>query len=307
MPAATMQVPVHEAPSDPLVLQAWLSERSTEMRASAAEHGAVIIQGVPDLSTDVFEEIASLLLGGQPAGYRGGDSPRELLGDGVYTSTSLPATESLPLHNEMSYSNRYPARVLFGCMQPARAGGNTPLCDGRQLLGLIPESFLEKAVENGLTYFQRMHSGQGYGKSWMDTFETSDREEMETWLSENQLDFSWTGEILTVAETIRPVVSHPETREPAWFAQVDQWHPSSLDPEIRDVLEEVGYLYHDVTFGDGSPIDDEDARRIGELGRQLAWSRPWTRGDVMLIDNLIALHGREPYDGSPRRILVSML
>jgi alpha-ketoglutarate-dependent taurine dioxygenase len=32
---------------------------------------------------------------------------------------------------------------------------------------------------------------------------------------------------------------------------------------------------------------------------------PWQAGDVMVIDNILAMHGRKPYRG-PRRIVVAM-
>jgi hypothetical protein len=32
---------------------------------------------------------------------------------------------------------------------------------------------------------------------------------------------------------------------------------------------------------------------------------PWRQGDVVLLDNMLALHGRKPFSG-PRKILVAM-
>jgi alpha-ketoglutarate-dependent taurine dioxygenase len=302
-----MDIPVISGPGDVTALEQWLTEEAGRLRSSAAERGALVITGLGELDPATFERLAPRLLGGHPLDYSGGDSPRELLADGVYTSTSLPAHQTLPLHNELSYSGRYPSRLMFGCQTPAVNGGSTPLCDGRQLLERIPEQFLVKAVECGLTYTQRLRTGAGYGKSWMETFESDDRDQVESWLSARGVTYRWLGDVLEVAETVQPVVMHPETGESAWFAQVDQWHPSSLDPEIREILEETGYAYHDVTYGDGSPIADGDARGLGDIGSELSWSRPWASGDLMLVDNLVTLHGREPFDGSPRKILVSML
>jgi alpha-ketoglutarate-dependent taurine dioxygenase len=62
---------------------------------------------------------------------------------------------------------------------------------------------------------------------------------------------------------------------------------------------------HDCTWGDGTPISDDD---VGEMRRCVAGcttSFPWRRGDVLLIDNVLVAHGRRPFRG-PRRILVSL-
>jgi alpha-ketoglutarate-dependent taurine dioxygenase len=44
---------------------------------------------------------------------------------------------------------------------------------------------------------------------------------------------------------------------------------------------------------------------IRDLYRDAALSFPWQRGDVLLVDNFLAVHGREPFSGE-RRILVAM-
>ncbi|MDI5941779.1 TauD/TfdA family dioxygenase, partial [Micromonospora sp. DH15] len=57
--------------------------------------------------------------------------------------------------------------------------------------------------------------------------------------------------------------------------------------------------------GDGSPIDDEVVAGIRDLYREHAVSVPWQRGDVLVVDNFLATHGREPFSGD-RQILVAM-
>lgn len=302
-----MRPVVLTVPETPENFLEWLSTRVAELHAKAAESGAVWLRGLTALSKSLFEQFAPVLLGGTPIGYQGGDSLRERLSAGVYTSTSFPARENLPLHNELSYSNRFPARLVFGCITPAAQGGNTPLCDGRELLNRMPQDFVQDAVECGLRYTQRLHSGSGCGKSWMDTFESSDRGEVEAWLAGQEAQFSWDGETLVVSEVAQPVLKHPATGQCSWFAQIDQWHPASLDEEVREILECEGNLYHNVTLGDGRPIPDGIARQQGTLSHELCWSQQWERGDLLLVDNLTCLHGREPFSGGPREILVSML
>jgi hypothetical protein len=60
-----------------------------------------------------------------------------------------------------------------------------------------------------------------------------------------------------------------------------------------------------VYFGDGSPIDDEVMALLGRLYEECAVRFDWQRGDVVMLDNLLAAHARDPYEG-PRKIAVAM-
>ena len=57
--------------------------------------------------------------------------------------------------------------------------------------------------------------------------------------------------------------------------------------------------------GDGSPMEPEvlDALRAAYCAETVAF--PWQEGDILMLDNMLAAHGRAPFTG-PRRILVAM-
>jgi hypothetical protein len=59
------------------------------------------------------------------------------------------------------------------------------------------------------------------------------------------------------------------------------------------------------SFGDGEPISESDIGVIDEAYRQATVRESWKPGDVMLVDNILAAHGREPFRGS-RKIAVAM-
>jgi hypothetical protein len=58
-------------------------------------------------------------------------------------------------------------------------------------------------------------------------------------------------------------------------------------------------------YGDGSPIEAAVLDVLRDIYRAEAVSFPWQEGDILMLDNMLAAHGRSPYSG-PRKILVAM-
>ena len=61
-----------------------------------------------------------------------------------------------------------------------------------------------------------------------------------------------------------------------------------------------------ITFGDGSPLDPADAEAATEIAEELSFDVPWQTGDVALVDNYVAMHGRRSFTGT-RRVLASLV
>lgn len=270
--------------------------------------GAVLLRGFAVGDAATFRAVVARFV---PAlqRYRGGDSPRRIVSEDVYTSTSYPASLPILLHNEMSYSRAYPALIAFYCEVPAARGGETPLADGRRVLAALSDDLRARLAEKRLRYIQNLPARPGIGKSWQDTFETANRDEVEALLRARGAEYAWKPDgSLRVAEVTDPIVVHPRTAEKVFFSQPHMWHVSSLDDRTRRALLKicaVDDLYHHCTFADGSELSEADLDEIRRVLDAEAVQFEWRARDVLLVDNVLVSHGRRPFEGE-RRILVAM-
>jgi hypothetical protein len=149
----------------------------------------------------------------------------------------------------------------------------------------------------------------GFGLGWQTVFQTKDKAEVEAACREAFIDFEWKEGGGLRTRFVRPaVVKHPQTGELTWFTQAQHWHTSCLDVETRELLlssfsEEN--LPRNCYYGDGFPIEDSVMEEICGIYQKLEVSFPWQAGDLLMLDNLLTAHGRNPYVGE-RKLLVAM-
>lgn len=270
--------------------------------------GAVLFRGYDVREPSEFHVIAEALIS-ESFDYTLGDSPRSRVSDGVFTSTDYPREYPINLHQEMSYSTVKPDLLAFFCRVPASSGGATPLGDFRKILEYLPAELIERFSTRRLRYRRTLHGGRGMGKSWMDTFNTSDRARVEQILFAVDASFAWRSDgSLRVEEVVPGVTSHPVTGETVWFNQAEQWHASSMDPEVLEVMSELSPVQdfpHYVEFENGDPLELSDIQLIRDAQDAVTRRFTWERGDVLFVDNYLVAHGRDPYDGD-RSVMVSL-
>ena len=62
-----------------------------------------------------------------------------------------------------------------------------------------------------------------------------------------------------------------------------------------------------ICFGDGSDIPASALKLIVELSKEFTYDLQWQDGDVALVDNKMAMHGRKPFSGERKRqVLVAL-
>ncbi|HKQ08860.1 MAG TPA: TauD/TfdA family dioxygenase [Blastocatellia bacterium] len=289
-------------------LQAWLMANREQVHQRLYAHGALLFRGFGVASAEEFQDIAGIFCR-EFCSYVGGNSPRTRVTSHVFTSTEYPREERISLHNEASYLKRMPDKVLFFCLKPAAKGGQTPLADCRRVLKRIDPQVRRRFDGGGVRYVNNLHGGSGLGKSWMDAYGTKDRREVERRLEADGQAFEWMPNgTLRISMHAPATLRHPITQEEVWVNQAEQWHSSSLESSLReDLLSILGEdeLPHNAFLGDGSPLSMPDLDNIRAAMAAEEQVFEWRAGDVLLCDNLLVMHGRQPYLGD-RKVLAAM-
>jgi hypothetical protein len=150
---------------------------------------------------------------------------------------------------------------------------------------------------------------EGLDVSWQDFFKTSDKSAVEHWCRSAGIEFEWTdADGLRIRQVCPAVAMHPKTGEKVWFNQLQHWHLACLDPPTRQSMLSLfppEELPRNCYYGDGSVIEDSVMEHVGKVYRKTAVSFPWQHGDILMIDNMLVAHARNPYEG-PRKIVVAM-
>ncbi|MGB9177697.1 MAG: TauD/TfdA family dioxygenase [Pyrinomonadaceae bacterium] len=288
-----------------LDLAEWARNNLAFIETELSRHGAILFRGFQLDSASGFEQFALAIC---PELFNeNGEHPRETISGKVYTPVFYPPDKQLLWHNENSYNHRWPTKIWFCCLTPAHQGGETPLVDSRRVFNLIDTQLRRKFEEKQIMYVRNYKSGLGL--DWQTVFQTSDKAEVERRCREALMEFEWKAGDLLRTRCVRPaVIRHPRTGENSWFNQAQHWHISCLEAKVREVLTS-SFTEEDLPrhcyYGDGSPIEDSVMDEILGVYRELEVSFPWQAGDIVMLDNLLTAHGRNPYVGE-RKLLVAM-
>jgi alpha-ketoglutarate-dependent taurine dioxygenase len=272
--------------------------------------GGVRFTGFRVESIEAFQRFAASF--GDPLiGYEFASTPRSQVEGAVYTSTEYPPHRSIPLHNEQSYTREWPMRIWFHCALAARSGGATPIADSRAVYRALSPSLVERFAKRELLYVRNF--GQGLDLPWQNAFGTEDPREVERICAARGIACAWRdsedGErLLRTEERCQAVARHPRTGDMVWFNQANLFHLSTLDEDMQEALvDAVGLdnVPRNVFYGDGAPLEADALAEIRAVLDDERITFPWLTGDVLMLDNMLSAHARDPFEG-PRKVVVAM-
>ena len=283
----------------------WAGKNREFLETKLLHHGAILFRDFGFDKLSDFEALAEAICPSLFEKY--GDLPREGVSDKIYKSTPYPSEQAILYHNESSHLDSWPQKIWFFCIKKAQEGGETPIVDCRKVFQMLDPT-LRKAFEEKQLMYVRNYT-DGLDVSWQDFFRTDDKMVVEKRCSESSILFEWKSDGGLKTKQIRPaIIKHPHTGESVFFNQIQLHHAGYLKPEVRESL--LGLYGEDnlprhVYYGDGSPIEESVIQEVLDIYQKASVSEPWQQGDVLMLDNMLTAHGRNPYVGD-RKIAVAM-
>ncbi|BCL17057.1 TauD/TfdA family dioxygenase [Micromonospora sagamiensis] len=300
---ATLPVVVE---NDGTALTELIDRRRAELRATLVEHGGLLFRGFDVGGVDGFDRVVRALAG-EPLTYTERSSPRHAIKGKVYTSTDYPADEEIFLHNENSYQARWPLTLFFYCITAPETLGATPLADVRRVYENIDPAVREEFVRRRWMLVRNFHAD--FGTPWQHVFNTDDRAEVEAYAAANRIELEWIGADGLRTRSVRDVVHRrPGSDTPRWFNHATFFHVSTLAKDLQEGLLELfgpEGLPSNTYYGDGAEIPTDVMDHLRDAYRAASVRFDYQRDDVLVVDNMTAAHGREPFTG-PRKIAVAM-
>ncbi|MEN2396408.1 non-ribosomal peptide synthetase [Pseudomonas halotolerans] len=305
--------PLREGSTFPLSIQLrdrelapaiWAEANREKVEDWLLKHGGIVFRGFDLPTPAAFEAFCQALCPQLYGQY--GDLPKEEGGKNIYKSTPYPKDRMILFHNESAHQHRWPRRQWFYCQTPASSGGATPIVDSRQVYRELPAWLQANLRRKQLMYVRNFSASLDV--SWQHFFQTQERADVERICRESNIEFQWRGANDLHTRQICPaVILHPLTGEESFFNQIQLYHPAFLDADVREQFLRDGEatMPRQVFYGDGSELEPEAIEAINAAYERCAVRFDWQQGDVVMLDNMMAAHARDPFEGE-RKIVVAM-
>lgn len=296
--------------ADNLDIMKFIADNNELINKELLKSGGILLRGFSIRSISEFNKLSNIV-SPNLLDYVNRSTPRTNIGGKIYTATEYPPEKSIPFHNENAYTLSWPNKILFFCAIAAKVGGETPIADSREVFKKINQDIVNKFNEKKVLYVRNYTTG--IDLSWQEVFQTEDKNEVEKYCRENSISFEWhhpnnSNVKLVTKQICQATLVHPVTGETVWFNQAHLFNAFALGEKERELLiSAVGKdaLPRNTYYGDGSEIEPEVFVQINEAYEQERIEFTWHKGDVMILDNILMAHARNPFSGD-RKIVVAM-
>ncbi|MDM4014743.1 TauD/TfdA family dioxygenase [Roseiconus lacunae] len=284
----------------------WVTENRDALLGSATAHGAVAFRGFATPDVEDFDRfIQALEIENFPYKKSLSNAVRVNRTPRVFSANEAPPEVKIFFHHEMAQTPLFPRYILFFCEIAPLVGGATPLCRSDVLYAELRQrcpEFAHKCEQVGLQYTNVMPGvddpQSGMGRSWQSTLGVETKEQAVSRLAELGYAHEWVdGDCLRATTPRLPAVMEVRPGQKTFFNQLIAaycgWKDERNDPSDA------------IRHGDGSKLDPESVAIAIELAERYAYDHKWQKGDIVLLDNTVAMHARRPFEGT-RKVVASL-
>lgn len=226
--------------------------------------------------------------------YVGGAYSRESIG-GNKTLMSVTGGKlrfAVPLHGEMYYLKEHPSVLWFYCATPALKDGETTVADGVRFWRELSSASRQLFSEQRIKYIRTYPDG-----TWQGIYQSDDLEEVARVCAANQMTFKVGTERQVITEYVTSaVVKTPYGEHDAFI--------NNILPVVGQ--ERAGSKASLVRLEDDSPIPDAVLADLVAVAGRTTIDVPWKSGDIAMINNTRAMHGRRSFADDQRDIYVRL-
>ncbi|KAI7741350.1 hypothetical protein M8C21_029255 [Ambrosia artemisiifolia] len=289
------------------VFETAIRDEKPWLESLLQQRGVILFRGFHVTSPSDFNRVVEAF-GFAEIVYAGGRAPRTKVVGRVYTANESPPEMKINFHHEMSYLPEYPSKLFFFCEEEPGSGGETPIALSHMVYEKMKEKhpeFVAKVEEHGLKFItvtgDEDHSSSIGGKGWKSAYMTNDKKVANERAEKLGTKLEWMEHGVRIITGPVPAIGfNKESGQKTWFNNLALCNTSPTTngiSEDRDVYVELG---------NGDLVPDDAFEDLLKIMEDECVAIPWKKGDVMLVNNLTVLHGRQPVLKLPRRILASL-
>lgn len=294
-------------------------ERDGAFTKKLARHGTLLFRGLPIHTAEDFSKFAHAF-GYKPHEIIGIVVDRPLLAANVAPANEAPKEVLIYNHNESPQVPHAPEYIFFYGYRAPKSGGESPISSSLELFNRaqreIPD-FITEVAEKGvlskvLYKTEKQYEGgstlrQAFGKEIVDgDDEPTKRKKIEAQIARygrgNHTTWEWTDDGLLLTHRLPVIRTQPDTNLPTLFTGLASYWKRIQTDEVgrKNVTKQV--------YGDGTEIPEKYLAHLAKITDEIRVLHRWQQGDVLVYDNIISQHGREPWQGeqSDRIVLASL-
>lgn len=286
----------------------WIANNRDTIKKELSSTGAILFRGFPVSDAQSYDAFFSAF---DYANFTYQESLSNAVRinhtERVFTANEAPKDVEIYIHNEMAQTPFYPSVISLFCESAADHGGETVICRSDSIYDQLREEepeLTDKLERVGVKYTTLMPLNDdpetGQGRSWKGTLSVDSVEQAEAKLQ--SLGYSWVWEedgSLRAQTAALPAIRTLDGGRKVFFNQIIAAYSG-----WKGVKENPGSA---LCFGDDSELSKDFLDKIVAIAKSLSYNLPWQDGDVAVVDNNLAMHGRLPFSGDRKRKVLVVL